>query len=221
MSDSKARFEAKFPKPANVFFQYDKYRAQDAAYEVDAEKYQAMWLVFRAMDGQAAQATPPSEPVGYIGVDTFTALSGGETVVQCITPYRHMETDVAIYTTPPAVEPVAWIAPHRLKELSTGMPQTVFMKATNSDTVPLYTTPPASPDMVSPTPKIRAFHTASGYFSWSWPSVGVGELSYRTKSDGEIEFSAENMNAYRVRQLLHAFADVLADEYADQIWSAK
>ncbi|MFN8701079.1 MAG: hypothetical protein ACK52I_06615 [Pseudomonadota bacterium] len=51
---------------------------------------------------QTAQATPPAEPLGYIGVDTFTALSGGETVVQCITPYRHMETDVAIYTTPPA-----------------------------------------------------------------------------------------------------------------------
>jgi hypothetical protein len=46
--------------------------------------------------------TPLAEPLGYIGADTFTALSGGETVVQCITPYRHMETDVAIYTTPPA-----------------------------------------------------------------------------------------------------------------------
>jgi hypothetical protein len=127
-----------------------------------------------------AYATPPAEPFGYIGADTFTALSGGETVVQCITPSRHMETDVALFTAPPA-----------------------------------------EPDMVSPPPKIRALHTASGYFNWSWPSVGVGELSYRTKSDGDIEFSAENMNAYRVRQLLHAFADVVADEYAEQIGSAK
>lgn len=43
-------------------------------------------------------------------------------------------------------EPVAWIAPHRLKGLQTGIPQTVYMKATNSDTVPLYTSPPAQPD---------------------------------------------------------------------------
>lgn len=48
------------------------------------------------------------EPVGYIGADTFTALSGGETVCPTLTPSRHMETDVALFASPPApVEPTA------------------------------------------------------------------------------------------------------------------
>jgi hypothetical protein len=41
------------------------------------------------------------EPVGYIGAYTFIALSGGETVVQSITPSRVFNNDVAIFTSPP------------------------------------------------------------------------------------------------------------------------
>jgi hypothetical protein len=66
------------------------------------------WAAFQ--EGQARGAQ--QEPVGYIGADTFTALSGGETVVQSITPSRVFNNDVALFASPPSQPdsvPPVWI----------------------------------------------------------------------------------------------------------------
>lgn len=216
----------------------------DAEYPTENDRYMAT----REALIQAAQATPV-EPVALSAIaewDTAPTMTKyGAGMVQALIAISKDETLILtchrdalrlpspLHTAPPAsVEPVAY----RFKNnRGNGKFDYAYYEADQVATAyydncleitPLYTTPPAdpTPEMCIAgmnAPRITGLHHASGYFHWSWPSVGVGELSYRTKSDGEIEFSAENMGANKIRNLLHAFADVLADEYADQIGSAK
>jgi hypothetical protein len=97
--------------------------------------------------------------------------------VRDLDEYEEMHVRAAWQARGAQQEPVAWIAPHRLKGLQTGIPQTVYMKATNSDTVPLYTSPPAQPNSVTmprePTPEmLEAAHKAL--------PVGFKHMGYET-----------------------------------------
>ena len=60
-------------------------------------------------------------------------------------------------------------------------------------------------------PEISDIHAASAYFDWSWMGCGFGQLSFRVTDDGKIECSDECMGRDRVRVLLHALADHIAD----------
>lgn len=61
------------------------------------------------------------------------------------------------------------------------------------------------------TPVICNIHNAAIYFDWSWKYIGFGQLSLQSNEDGVIEIDSECMSRDRVRKMLHAFADYVAD----------
>ncbi len=55
-------------------------------------------------------------------------------------------------------------------------------------------------------------HNANAYFDWAWKDVGFGQLSFSyNRETGEVRCMNECMPRSAVRQLLHAFADHVAD----------
>ena len=61
--------------------------------------------------------------------------------------------------------------------------------------------------------EIGGIHNANVYFDWCWNSVGFGQLSFTVdKTSGEIKCMNEFMSRDRVRELLRAFADHVADK---------
>lgn len=61
-------------------------------------------------------------------------------------------------------------------------------------------------------PVVTAAHGASAYFDWEWHGCGFGQLSFDfDRGTGLWECSNEGMDPDRVRKLLHAFADYVAD----------
>jgi hypothetical protein len=61
-------------------------------------------------------------------------------------------------------------------------------------------------------PKVEGIHWGSGYFDWSWQHTGFGQLSFNVNREtGEIVIDNECMNREAVREILHAFADHIAD----------
>lgn len=60
--------------------------------------------------------------------------------------------------------------------------------------------------------EISSIHNANVYFDWSWAGRGFGQLSFSmNKETGEIRCMNEYMSRESVRELLHAFADHIAD----------
>jgi hypothetical protein len=61
-------------------------------------------------------------------------------------------------------------------------------------------------------PLIAGIHSANAYFDWQWQGCGFGQLafSYDRETD-EITCSDERMGKERVRTLLYALADHIAD----------
>lgn len=60
--------------------------------------------------------------------------------------------------------------------------------------------------------EITGIHSASAYFDWSWAGRGFGQLSFSfDRETGKITCNNECMSRESVRELLHAFADHLAD----------
>lgn len=61
--------------------------------------------------------------------------------------------------------------------------------------------------------EISSVHHANVYFDWCWNGFGFGQLSFSVdKVTGEIACMNECMSRDRVRELLHAFADHIADK---------
>lgn len=62
-------------------------------------------------------------------------------------------------------------------------------------------------------PEIDDIHWASVYFSWGWKGCGFGQLDFRlNRETGEIRLGNECMSRERVRTLLVAFANHIADK---------
>ena len=61
-------------------------------------------------------------------------------------------------------------------------------------------------------PEIERVHSQHMYIDWSWRGCGFGQLDIvLDKENGKITCSNELMSRKRVRQILHAYADFLAD----------
>ena len=61
-------------------------------------------------------------------------------------------------------------------------------------------------------PVVGALHSADMYFDWGWSGCGFGQLSFHyDREKGEIRVDNECMSRHSVRQILHAFADFIAD----------
>ena len=61
-------------------------------------------------------------------------------------------------------------------------------------------------------PEVTGLHWAKAYFDWSWMGCGFGQLSFDFDQEtGAITCMDEHMGQERVRALLHALADHIAD----------
>ena len=59
---------------------------------------------------------------------------------------------------------------------------------------------------------VHGLHHAGAYFDWGWKGCGFGQLSFDYDNEtGKITCMNECMGREAVRQLLHAFADYVAD----------
>lgn len=59
-------------------------------------------------------------------------------------------------------------------------------------------------------PQVSSLHNAATYFDWGWKGCGFGQLEVRL-DDGVIIIENECMGRERVRKILHAWADFVAD----------
>lgn len=60
--------------------------------------------------------------------------------------------------------------------------------------------------------EISSVHGANAYFDWSWAGRGFGQLSFSlNRETGKLTCMNECMSRKSVRELLHAFADHIAD----------
>lgn len=66
--------------------------------------------------------------------------------------------------------------------------------------------------MAANPPEITSIHHADVYVDWSWTGCGFGQLSLSVSDDGVITCDDEFMGRDRVRTLLHALADHIADK---------
>lgn len=66
-----------------------------------------------------------------------------------------------------------------------------------------------SPETTSPQVEIINGHA---YFNWRWQGVGFGQLGFKVSESGTT-FETEALGKDRVRALLHALADQLADHH--------
>lgn len=54
--------------------------------------------------------------------------------------------------------------------------------------------------------------SSNAYFGWGWKGFGFGQLSFSLNpKDNKIYIMNECMGRERVRELLHAYADYIAD----------
>lgn len=61
-------------------------------------------------------------------------------------------------------------------------------------------------------PTCEHVHNSTVYFDWSWQGCGFGQLSFSFDSaTGKWSCDTESMGPESTRQLLHAFADYVAD----------
>ena len=61
-------------------------------------------------------------------------------------------------------------------------------------------------------PVVDWLHGANAYFDWGWKGCGFGQLSFSIdKATGRITCMNECMSRESVREILHAFADFIAD----------
>lgn len=62
-------------------------------------------------------------------------------------------------------------------------------------------------------PTIEGLHCGGVYFDWSWAGCGFGQLEFKIKREtGEIRCDNECMSREKVRTILHALADHIADK---------
>lgn len=67
--------------------------------------------------------------------------------------------------------------------------------------------------MAANPPTIEGVHGAHAYFDWGWKGCGFGQLSFSVNAKtGEINCSNECMGREKVRAILHALADHIADK---------
>ena len=61
-------------------------------------------------------------------------------------------------------------------------------------------------------PKIDGIHWGNAYFDWGWKGCGFGQLDFRVNREtGEIRIANECMDRVRVRAILIALANHIAD----------
>lgn len=60
-------------------------------------------------------------------------------------------------------------------------------------------------------PEVCGLSTANTFFSWSWKGCGFGQLHVFLSNDGALIINNERMDRDRVRKILHAWADYVAD----------
>lgn len=61
-------------------------------------------------------------------------------------------------------------------------------------------------------PKIDSVHHGYAYFDWAWKGCGFGQLDFRVnRKEGTIHIANECMSRERVREILVAFANHIAD----------
>lgn len=61
-------------------------------------------------------------------------------------------------------------------------------------------------------PTVNWIHNSAAYFDWSWQGCGFGQLSFSfDREKNEITCMNECMGRERVREILHAYADFIAD----------
>lgn len=61
-------------------------------------------------------------------------------------------------------------------------------------------------------PEIGGIHWGNAYFDWSWKGCGFGQLDFRIdRETGTIRIANECMDRERVRSILVAFANHIAD----------
>lgn len=61
-------------------------------------------------------------------------------------------------------------------------------------------------------PEIDGIHNAHAYFDWGWQGCGFGQLDFRFDRDtGKFHIANECMSRERVRAILVAFANHVAD----------
>ena len=61
-------------------------------------------------------------------------------------------------------------------------------------------------------PVIEDLFSANAYFGWSWKGCGFGQLSFSRDKDGKLTCMNECLSREYVRDILHAFADHIANE---------
>jgi hypothetical protein len=60
-------------------------------------------------------------------------------------------------------------------------------------------------------PTVSLAHSAQTYFNWEWTGCGFGQLEVFLSKDGTLVVENECMGRDRVRKILHAWADYIAD----------
>lgn len=60
-------------------------------------------------------------------------------------------------------------------------------------------------------PEVSCVHSARTYFDWGWKGCGFGQLEVFLSKDGTLIVENECMGRERVRKILHAWADYIAD----------
>ena len=61
-------------------------------------------------------------------------------------------------------------------------------------------------------PEVGAIHDIYAYFDWEWPGCGFGQLDVRfNREAGTVHIANECMSRERVRSILVAFANHIAD----------
>lgn len=61
-------------------------------------------------------------------------------------------------------------------------------------------------------PEIDGIHWGNAYFDWGWKGCGFGQLDFRfDRETGKIHIANECMDRERVRAILVAFANHIAD----------
>ncbi len=60
-------------------------------------------------------------------------------------------------------------------------------------------------------PTVSSLHSGQTYFDWSWKGCGFGQLEVLLTKDGDLIAHNECMSRERVRKILHAWADFIAD----------
>lgn len=60
-------------------------------------------------------------------------------------------------------------------------------------------------------PVVDGLHQARMYFDWRWSGCGFGQLDVFQSKDGVLTIDNECMSRDRVRAILHALADFIAD----------